>query len=488
MHRFSEASTSSSFSGLSTAGEAGPSASYLAPPSTGRLRKRSSETTIEPLSGRGEDTSPDSQDEQSESEGRRRARRGETVKNYVCTYCNKDFGGKSDWKRHETTFHEPQYIWQCPICNRSFNSKRKFSTHHGRDHNCDGCNHAIEAQKALPGKTAFGCGFQGCNQLLYSWDERCNHVARHFEDGEGKQNWHYSTMIKNLLRQAPLDRPWKELLTELHGRRDGWPELTWRQEDTRAYREALEYGNFGNPSDLLQGLWQASQNSASSSQGLSGIGSPTPLTAAGPVMVDMYSDREGMASQSQLHGLGVATGTSTPGHNVLGADMYSDMPSEMQYFSPHTMTPGSEVVPATAYGMQSDPHGQMYQQLPYVGQPGYEGAYQVEHPQQYPPVAPGSVLSSDAYYAQRPYSVTPRPSLPPHTQAPPPGRTDSPRHRHTARVSHSMRERHTRDSNSRRTSVSYGSPFGLLESVENDTDYLIETGDEQDTEMQATFF
>lgn len=206
-------------------------------------------------------------------------------KKYACTYCTKDFGGRSDWERHETTFHEPQYSWQCPLCDRSFNSKRKFSTHHSRDHACGPeaeCDHHTQAQKALPSKKAFGCGFQSCEQVLYSWRERCDHVAKHFEDGGVEQNWQYSVMIRNLLRQDHLKGPWKQLLDMGQGHREKGPQLVWREEYTQDLRERLEWGGFDDTTELLQSLYQRGLGNDTRRPSPSKLLSPIFSTAAAP--------------------------------------------------------------------------------------------------------------------------------------------------------------------------------------------------------------
>lgn len=429
-HRFSAASTSSSYSHTSTAGDSGQSGIFLAPPSSsGRLRNQSSDATIEAVHASVDQTSrpttsiyapPESPERQ------RMQRRQDTVKNYVCTYCNKDFGGKSDWKRHETTFHEPQHIWQCPVCNRSFNSKRKFSTHHGRDHDCpEDCEHATEAQKTLPIKRAFGCGFQSCNQVLYSWDERCNHVAKHFEDGEMKENWHYTTVIKNLLRQDKLADSWRAFLTEIYGPRELWPQLSWRQVDTRELKERLEFGTFEDISDILHEAHRLAVGKSTNRSEMPRSLSDPLVGSQDPIVVNPFSENVALENQSRVDAMGVAGATVPPDHSALAAEMYPGATladaGYGQYYQ--TVTPPGEVGSLAAHSYHGLPQANqapVYQQMQYNEQVGFQTPYQMAHPVPFPPVPSNNILASDTFYSPRPIMQTQRPSLPPQPQSAPP--------------------------------------------------------------------
>lgn len=404
--RMSATSTSSSYSQVSTTADA-KQGLHLALPSLAYLRT-ASELTAELQDEHTEHSDPDEQ---------RRIRKGEAAKNYVCTYCNKDFGGKSDWKRHETTFHEPQYTWECPVCNRTFNSKRKFSTHHDRDHDCLECDHGTEAQKSLPAKAAFGCGFQSCNQVLYSWDDRCNHVAKHFEDGEIKPNWQYSTMIKNLLRQDRLDAAWKRLMGELHGPREFWPNLIWRQEDTKDIRERLEYSTFGDITDLLHTVHRTGIANATARPEIPTLPSPA-LRPEAEGLVNLFSDNDSLVRQTQIDALRVGSATVSPGHPPLGAEIYPGNLTDMQYYQTQTVTPPSDMAGATSsyHGLSPPGHSSVYGQVPYPSGVGYHTTYTLDQPSPYPPVPSNSILASDQFYSTRPIAQAQRSPLPPHAQ------------------------------------------------------------------------
>jgi hypothetical protein len=63
----------------------------------------------------------------------------------------------------------------------------------------------------------FGCGFDKCKEVSIGWDERCDHVAKHMKNGATMDQWKYSNVIRNLIRQEALHDTWKELIGCLEG-------------------------------------------------------------------------------------------------------------------------------------------------------------------------------------------------------------------------------------------------------------------------------
>lgn len=122
------------------------------------------------------------------------------AKPYGCTFprCEKRFGSKNDWKRHENSQHHHLEMWKCnekgklsagEPCNKAFNRREQFKTHLSRDHgiadtvvverkldDClDGRNHVV----------GFWCGF--CKEMVQvqeqghkAWLGRFNHIDGHF--------------------------------------------------------------------------------------------------------------------------------------------------------------------------------------------------------------------------------------------------------------------------------------------------------------------
>ncbi|KAE8144170.1 hypothetical protein BDV25DRAFT_167505 [Aspergillus avenaceus] len=128
---------------------------------------------------------------------------------YGCTFekCNKTFGSKADWKRHENSQHFHLQSWRCTLqdpaqgglpCARLFDHPDSYILHLTRHH----CVNDDKAQTALSrnrigrdGQPQFWCGF--CrdiiplrNQGLAAWNERFNHIdTEHFKKGERIGDW-----------------------------------------------------------------------------------------------------------------------------------------------------------------------------------------------------------------------------------------------------------------------------------------------------------
>ncbi|KAI9713328.1 MAG: hypothetical protein M1812_006687 [Candelaria pacifica] len=147
-------------------------------------------------------------------------------KAYGCTFldCNKKFGSKNDWKRHENSQHFQLETWRCheqavphpnnPIstttsqyhpetrriteCARLFFRREVFVSHLKTAHNVsDEAYIKDEAQKrriGRNGQSQFWCGF--CREIvclerkgLEAWDEKFDHVGEHFNRGLRIEAW-----------------------------------------------------------------------------------------------------------------------------------------------------------------------------------------------------------------------------------------------------------------------------------------------------------
>jgi len=127
---------------------------------------------------------------------------------YGCTFanCNKDFGSKNDWKRHENSQHFHLETWRCiekrpegGVCAKVCYRRQTLQEHLKKDHSItadaiiknklDACRLGRNCQ------ARFWCGF--CSKLidltkkgLDAWTERYNHIDDHFmgRHGQLKQN------------------------------------------------------------------------------------------------------------------------------------------------------------------------------------------------------------------------------------------------------------------------------------------------------------
>lgn len=165
-----------------------------------------------------------------------------------CTYCAeqkslKTFKAKSDWKKHEMRMHETGEDWPCIVigCNRIFDRQKDFVKHHQRYHSGRPLPSLTDIGITLLPRRVFGCGFDKCKEVSIGWDERCDHVAKHMKNGASFDQWKYSNVIRNLIRQEALHDTWKELVGCLDERlRETRSHISWCPDNTRILRQKLQ--------------------------------------------------------------------------------------------------------------------------------------------------------------------------------------------------------------------------------------------------------
>ncbi|KAL4872185.1 hypothetical protein BDV12DRAFT_151500 [Aspergillus spectabilis] len=129
---------------------------------------------------------------------------------YGCTFpgCDKTFGSKADWKRHEQSQHFGVQSWQCTLpdpaqgalCARLFNRQDAYAQHLEKQHQFD----EEEVQTSIcknrlgwNGEPQFWCGF--CREIiplrgdgLAAWNQRFNHIdIEHYKQGEHIDDWFF---------------------------------------------------------------------------------------------------------------------------------------------------------------------------------------------------------------------------------------------------------------------------------------------------------
>lgn len=131
------------------------------------------------------------------------------VKPYGCTYeqCDKRFGSKNDWKRHENSQHYQLELWKCDEksqldlserCNKAFNRREQFIMHLSRDHGItDSAVVERKVEDCLDGRDCelkFWCGF--CKKMVQvkdkgkkAWLGRINHIDGHFSGQMDISEW-----------------------------------------------------------------------------------------------------------------------------------------------------------------------------------------------------------------------------------------------------------------------------------------------------------
>ncbi|KAF2264101.1 hypothetical protein CC78DRAFT_544465 [Lojkania enalia] len=165
-----------------------------------------------------------------------------------CTYCaeskvQKTFKAKSDWKKHEMRMHETGEDWPCNVhgCNRVFDRQKDFLKHHQRYHSGRPLPSITDIGIRLLPRRVFGCGFDKCKEVSIGWDERCDHVAKHMKNGATFEQWKYSNVLRNLIRQEALHDTWKELVASLDDRlKESRSQISWCPDNTRTLRQKLQ--------------------------------------------------------------------------------------------------------------------------------------------------------------------------------------------------------------------------------------------------------
>ena len=128
---------------------------------------------------------------------------------FGCTFdnCNKRFGSKNDWKRHENSQHFQEELFRCDErskrlwnqpCAELLSTAGDFSTHLARDHGIVDKRRisSLCGVKRIGrnGEKSFWCGFCCCitpvrETGLKAWDERFNHIGNHFRDKKRIEEW-----------------------------------------------------------------------------------------------------------------------------------------------------------------------------------------------------------------------------------------------------------------------------------------------------------
>lgn len=120
---------------------------------------------------------------------------------YGCTFakCNKRFGSRNDWKRHENSQHFLSEMWRCDIerpngnrCGHLSHDQLQFAKHLEVSHGYKAGTEEIKTRcrdmhLGREGHHHFWCGF--CNKLIEqaegiqpgAWDVRFKHIGDHFD-------------------------------------------------------------------------------------------------------------------------------------------------------------------------------------------------------------------------------------------------------------------------------------------------------------------
>ncbi|KAK0635619.1 hypothetical protein B0T17DRAFT_50489 [Bombardia bombarda] len=122
-------------------------------------------------------------------------------KPYACTFthCDKRFGSKNDWKRHENSQHFQLEYWRCDekreeglVCGKICHRRETFRTHLKNDHEIKDNDPLVEKKQAdcrigRNCESRFWCGF--CKETItlrpeakgpLAWAERFDHIDDHY--------------------------------------------------------------------------------------------------------------------------------------------------------------------------------------------------------------------------------------------------------------------------------------------------------------------
>jgi len=138
-------------------------------------------------------------------------------KPYACTHsdCDKRFGSKNDWKRHENSQHIQLEFWKCsekltdnnrspqPVsCGKICHRRETFKNHLDKDHGITDLKtietRCTDCRNGRNFESRFWCGF--CKKTIefgknggLAWSERFDHIDAHFTGKNGpkmdKKDW-----------------------------------------------------------------------------------------------------------------------------------------------------------------------------------------------------------------------------------------------------------------------------------------------------------
>lgn len=112
-----------------------------------------------------------------------------------CTQCEKSFGSKGDWKRHENSQHFQHESWKCQEmkdgkeCGKITYHPENFKSHLSKAHKItQPCDQQLNKHRVSQSfESEFWCGF--CEEIVNvdptgqgidAWSERFNHIDNHF--------------------------------------------------------------------------------------------------------------------------------------------------------------------------------------------------------------------------------------------------------------------------------------------------------------------
>ena len=136
---------------------------------------------------------------------------------------------------------------------RTWVRKDKFVKHlaiHGLSSNC---SQVARWSRKLPPRIS-GCGF--CVRGFNDANERCLHVAKHFESGSDRSEWDRSKVILGLLSQPRTALSWQSLLGGAFGGEPA-PPVSWSEDLAPEIQKRLEEGQ-ENGHDLALSAFQSS--------------------------------------------------------------------------------------------------------------------------------------------------------------------------------------------------------------------------------------
>lgn len=145
------------------------------------------------------------------------------MKPYACTFqfCNKKFGSKNDWKRHENSQHYQHELWRCnektasnEECGKTCHRREQFKSHLAKEHSITGSTVDTKLEQCLKGQdfdARYWCGF--CERLieveekgLKSWTSRFDHIDDHFSGRRRPKmdisQWKHEDVVRTAISTA----------------------------------------------------------------------------------------------------------------------------------------------------------------------------------------------------------------------------------------------------------------------------------------------
>lgn len=158
---------------------------------------------------------------------------------YFCTFCDRSFASKTEWRSHEAASHGDSKEYSCRECGASYSLLTSLSSHLQQAHGSGPPSTASPVLEPSGARRIWACGF-GCVYASVSHGDYLDHISNHFDDGKERVQWQYISVIKALLHQPGLRDSWEHLVKEQEAEKGSKLRFSWDDRISLVLQSMLE--------------------------------------------------------------------------------------------------------------------------------------------------------------------------------------------------------------------------------------------------------